>query len=248
METKYAYLGLGLAFVGGTALGVGAGYRWAMKKYYRAYEEVIEQEIREAKEFYATLYKQDYPTPADAAEALIPDVQLEEATTALRSYLGAEPSIDGIKMETGDPIIFDEPEVEVEVVERNIFDNGEQLKIDMAERDTSKPYVVRLEEYLEHPEGHDEISLTYYSGDGVLGDESDEPIEDVDLLVGRMNLNMFGASDPDDPHILLIRNEQRKLDIEVTFSTGKFAHEVLGFNHSDEPAPMRRPRQRWDDE
>lgn len=241
MDNK-TYLILGASVLGAAGGGFYGGYRWAMKKFYRSYEEVIEQEIREAKEFYATLYKQDYPTPADAAEALIPDVKLEEATTALRSYLGAEP------VEAGEDEDSDDTEIEVEVVERNIFDNGEQLKIDMAERDTSKPYVVLVDEYMEHPQGHDEISLTYYSGDGVLGDESDEPIEDVDLLVGRMNLDMFGASDPDDPHILLIRNEQRKLDIEVTFSTGKFAHEVLGFNHSDEPAPMRRPRQRWDDE
>jgi agmatine/peptidylarginine deiminase len=99
---------------------------------------------------------------------------------------------------------------------------------------------------MEHPQGHDEIQLTYYAGDGVLGDDTDAPIDDVDLLVGTMNLSMFGASDPDDPHILLVRNEQRKLDIEVTFSDGKFAHEVLGFNHSDEPERRRRPR--WDDD
>jgi hypothetical protein len=138
------------------------------------------------------------------------------------------------------------PDIEVEVVERNVFEEGSAVVLDLGDRDKSKPYIVTLDEYMDHPQGHDEIQLTYYAGDSVLGDDEDEPIEDVEGLVGKENLVYFGISDPDDPHILLIRNEQKKLDIEVTHSEGKFAHEVLGFNHSDEP--MRRSRPRWDDD
>jgi hypothetical protein len=247
MDNKYAYLGLGLAFVGGVALGAGAGYRYAQQKF----SEEITEEIKKTKEFYSNLYKSEYPTPGDAADALIPDVKLDEATVALHKYQGVSIKPEDLEHQPDVmSMIVDDmrksPEVEVEVEERNIFDNGDQLQIHKEERDTSKPYVVDLEEYMEHPEGHDEIQLTYYAGDGVLGDDEDQPIEDVDGIVGQMNLNMFGASDPDDPHILLVRNEQKKLDIEVTFSDGKFAHEVLGFEHSDEP--MRRSRPRWDDE
>jgi hypothetical protein len=251
MDNK-TYLILGTSVLGAAGAGFFGGYRWAMKKYYRSYEEVISQEIKEAKEFYANLYKQDYPTPADAAEALIPDVKLEEATIALRKYANVtvkpEDLIDqgSILQYEKSPQEAVEESIEVEVVERNIFDNGDQLAIHKEERDTSKPYVVDYDEYMEHPDGHEEVQLTYYAGDGVLGDDNDEPIEDVEGIVGRMNLNMFGASDPEDPHILLIRNEQKKLDIEVTHSDGKFAHEVLGFNHSDEPE--RRIKRRWDDE
>lgn len=244
MDNK-TYLILGASVVGAAGAGFFGGYKYAFKKFYRSYEEVLAKEVKEAKEFYANLYKVEYPTPTEAAQALIPDTKLEEATEALRKYSGVTIKEEDL-IDHGSLIQYEKPTVEVEVEERNVFENGDQLKIHKEERDTSKPYVVDLEEYMEHPEGHDDVQLTYYAGDGVLGDDDDQPIEDVDGLVGVMNLNMFGASDPDDEHILLIRNEQKKLDIEVTWSDGKFAHEVLGFEHSDEP--MRRMKPRWDDE
>lgn len=207
-----------------------AGYKYAFKKCYLAFDGMLAEETQKAKEFYANLHKAEYPTPADAAAALVPDEKLLEATEALRGYLGAEERV----MED------DEPE------ERNIFENGDQLQIHVEQRDTSKPYIVGLDEYVENEQQYDDIQLTYYEGDNVLADDSEEPIEDVDGVVGHMNLNLFGISDPDQPHILLVRNEQKKMNIEVARSQGKFAHEVLSFEHSDEP--MRRSRRRWDDD
>lgn len=253
METKYAYLGLGLAFVGGAALGTGAGYRWAMKKFYRSYEEVLAAEIKETQEFYANLYKKDFPTAEDAAAALIPDTQLEEATDALRKYAGMSVRPQDLVVEEDlGKTVYDAAQnaakesVEVEVEHRNVFEDGLRVAFDWADRDETKPYIVGFDEYMEHPEGHDEIQLTYYAGDSILGDDQDEPVENVEDLVGRENLKWFGLSDPDDPHILLIRNIPKNLDIEITLSDGKFAHEVAGFTHSDEP--MRRPRRNWDDD
>lgn len=256
IENKYAYLGLGLAFVGGAALGGGLGYKFAMKKYFNAYEQVMAEEIEKTKQFYSNLYKEQYPTPGDLAKERgveVSDVKLEEATVALRKYQGVtvkpedlEQQPDAMSMVVDDLRKDPDVEVEIEVEERNIFDNGPQLIIDKENRDHSKPYVVDYDEYVEHPQGFDEIQMTYYAGDGVLSDDNDEHVPDVDGLIGNMNLMMFGASDPDDPHILLIRNEAKKLDIEVTYSEGKYAHEVLGFEHSDEP--VRRVKPRWDDE
>lgn len=242
MDKKYAYLGLGLAFVGGTALGVGGGYYYAFKKFYASYEAVLEQEIQKTKEFYSNLYKEEYPTPADAADSLIPSEELTAATVALRKYAGITVKPENLE-DQGSVLQDVVPQVTVE--ERNVFDEV-QHTIDPSLRDLSKPYVVTLDEYMEHPQGHDTVELTYYSGDNVLGDDNDEPVEDVEGLVGLDNISKFGLSDPDQPHILMVRNEKKKLDIEVAWSEGKFAHEVLGFNHSDEP--MRRSRPRWDDE
>lgn len=237
MQNKYAYLGLGAAFIGGAALGGVIGHQYAFKKFYAAYDQVLAEEVQKAKEFYANLHKAPYPTPADAVADLVPDVKLEEATTALRGYLGQEPA----------PMEDDEEEiVEVEVVERNIFEDGDQLKIRIEDRDRSKPYPVTVDEYMEVPDGFEDIQLTYYAGDNVLADDSDEPITDVDGIVGDMNLMMFGASDPDQPNILLVRNDQKKMNVEVSYSPGKFSYEVLGLEHSDEP--RRRVKPRWDDE
>lgn len=240
---NYVIVGVAAASL---TIGAASGYLFAKKKFKLEYEELIAQEIKEAKEFYSNLYKTDYPTPAEAAEALIPDHTVQEATEALRRYQATDTGTIFGEQAIADAEIVEET-VEVEVEERNIFDNGDQLKIDRQNRDTSKPYVIDEYEYENTPDGYERIDLTYYSGDGIVGDDKDEPVEDVDQLIGNMNLNMFGASDPGNPHMLLVRNEQKRLDFEITWSDGKFAHEVAGFEHSDEPM-TRRVRPRWDDE
>lgn len=232
-------------------IGAASGYFFAKKQMKAEYEEQISKEIKEAKAFYKAFYadlsKQKYQTPTEAAEALIPEHTVQEAAEAMRRYQATDTGTIFGEQAIPDAEIVEDESVEVEVEERNIFDNGDQLKIDRQNRDTSKPYVVDEHEWLSTPEGFEEVSLTYYSGDGVLGDDQDEPVENVDELIGNMNLMMFGASDPANPHILLVRNEKKKLDLEITWSDGKFAHEVLGFEHSDEPT-TRRVKPRWDDE
>lgn len=260
---KQVYLILGASSLAAAGAGFFVGQKYAFKKFYTAYEETLAGEIRKTKEFYANLHKAEHPTPGDAVDALITGEEvidnegdLLKATVALRKYgnvtvkpedLVDQPTIsgaiyDGMYKTVTAPV----ETVEAEVEHRNVFADNLVNHV-VEDRDTSGPYIVGYSEYVEHPEGYDEVNLTYYEGDGVLGDDSDEPIADgqVDELVGRKNLTGFGISDPDDPHILLIRNDQKKLDIEITHSEGKFAHEVLGFNHSDEPM-KRRPR--WDDE
>jgi hypothetical protein len=54
-------------------------------------------------------------------------------------------------------------------------------------------------------------SLTYYA-DGVLADEQNNPIEDVDNMVGRDSLNHFGEYEDDSVHV---RNDAMKCDFEI---------------------------------
>lgn len=235
MQNKYAYLGLGLAFVGGAALGVAAGYHYSFQKYADDFNEAVAREVQETKEFYANLHKREYATPEEAAKDLIPE-DVKDAAEALLTYQGKE----FVKPEEDD-----EPD-EQEILERNVFENGDEPKVDWDNRDKTKPYVVTLEEYMDVPDEYEDIQLTYYAGDGVLVDDADEVLDDIEAIVGNMNIMMFGASDPDQPHILLIRNPKLKSNIEISESMGKYAHEVLGLQHSDEP--MRRRTRRWDDE
>lgn len=223
------------------AAGAGAGFLFAKKKYENSFEEVIEREIREAKEFYKRTYKVDeFATPEAAVESLgVPDPLLEDATDALRTYLGQD-----VPDEPEEPV-----EEEQEIIERNVFDDSE-LKIDKDNRDKSRPYVVDLDEFMENPHDHEQLQFTYFAGDNVLADEKDKDIPDPDPIVGNMNLMMFGASDPNEKHIVLIRNEKLNLDFEVAYSDKKYTHEVLGYDeeikHSDTGRRKQRPR--WDDE
>lgn len=74
----------------------------------------------------------------------------------------------------------------------------------------TKPYVIPPEQFGDNEE-HEQISLTYYA-DGVLADENDEVIEDVEDAVGIDSLNHFGEYDDDS---VFVRNDARKCDYEI---------------------------------
>lgn len=58
---------------------------------------------------------------------------------------------------------------------------------------------------------YDISSLTYYS-DGVLVDDADDIVEDVDELVGRESLTHFGEFEDDS---VFVRNDKLKTDFEI---------------------------------
>lgn len=74
----------------------------------------------------------------------------------------------------------------------------------------TKPYVIPPEQFGDD-ENYDQISLTYYA-DGVLADENDEVIDDVEETVGIESLNHFGEYENDS---VFVRNDTRKCDYEI---------------------------------
>lgn len=74
------------------------------------------------------------------------------------------------------------------------------------------PYVISPMEFGDF-EDYEAISLTYTS-DGVLLDDSFEPVEDVDKTVGSDYAKHFGAY-PDDPDTVYIRNDALCSDFEI---------------------------------
>lgn len=84
-------------------------------------------------------------------------------------------------------------------------DENEEEENDME----NKPYVISPEEFGE--EGYEQVSLTYYA-DGVLTDEHDEPVEDIDALVGEDSLNHFGEYEDDS---VFVRDDAKGIDYEI---------------------------------
>lgn len=74
----------------------------------------------------------------------------------------------------------------------------------------TKPYAIPPEQFGDD-ESYDQISLTYYA-DGVLADENDEVIDDVEETVGIESLNHFGEYEDDS---VFVRNDTRKCDYEI---------------------------------
>ena len=69
---------------------------------------------------------------------------------------------------------------------------------------------------------YEQISLTYYS-DGILTDDDDVPITDVDEVVGSESLETFGEYEDDS---VFVRNDKLKCDYEILIDQRKYSDVV----------------------
>lgn len=74
----------------------------------------------------------------------------------------------------------------------------------------SRPYVISPADF-DTEDDYEAYSLTYYE-DGVLADEQNNPIENVDEMVGLDSLNHFGEYEDDAVHV---RNDAMQCDFEI---------------------------------
>lgn len=84
--------------------------------------------------------------------------------------------------------------------------------------DQKTPYIIPPNEFGENEE-FDTISLTYYL-DGILTDENEEVIENVDDLIGADSLNHFGEFEDDS---VFVRNEKNKCDYEILLDQREYS-------------------------
>ena len=84
------------------------------------------------------------------------------------------------------------------------------------------PYVISPEEFDSEDE-YETVSLTYYT-DGVLADDDDEVIDDVENTVGKDFDKHFGEYEDDS---VFIRNEMLKTDYEILMDYRPFS-EIIG--------------------
>ena len=87
----------------------------------------------------------------------------------------------------------------------------EELKV-------NEPYVITPDEFGE-VDSYDTVSLTYYA-DGVLTDERNEPIDDVDDIVGTDSLTHFGEYEDDS---VFVRNNNMQTDFEILFDSRNYS-------------------------
>ena len=81
-----------------------------------------------------------------------------------------------------------------------------------------KPYVISPADF-DTEDDYEVYSLTYYA-DGVLADEQNNPIEDVEAMVGRGSLTHFGEYEEDAVHV---RNEAMQCDFEILRDLSKYS-------------------------
>lgn len=87
-----------------------------------------------------------------------------------------------------------------------------ELEKDMLEAKKDKPYVISPEEFGEIP-GYSRFTLKYFK-DGFLIDDQNQPIDDVETVVGKDFMNHFGEYEDDTVYI---RNDRVESDFEILF-------------------------------
>lgn len=92
-----------------------------------------------------------------------------------------------------------------------------KLEVEEETDDVERPYVIPPEEFGELD--YETVSLTYYE-DGVLTDDMDNVIEDLDDIIGEESLKHFGEYEDDS---VFVRNDARETDYEILMDTRKFS-------------------------
>lgn len=165
-------------------------------RYFKAKYEVVEDEIEEK---------------TDEAE----DETEEEDPEVLESKMSYKkpPLKEYVKMVEDNGYV---PKTHMEEVEDEIA-NGE-----WGDKDVYEPFIIRPDEYGEL-HAYETLSLNYYA-DGVLTDELDNPIEDVESLVPADFADHFGEYEDDVVHV---RNDNLECDYEILRDLRKFT-DVVG--------------------
>lgn len=164
------------------AAGVAVG-ALATNHYFKTkYERLYQEDVESVKRAFSEP-QQSEPTEGDTEEDVFTEPDPEEVD-AYNDIIAAQ----GYSTATGAP---------ANPIGKEVKGVGRPRVISPAEFDTE--------------DGYEAVSLTYYA-DGVLTDEQDNPIENVDGMVGRDSLNHFGEYEDDSVHV---RNDAMHCDFEI---------------------------------
>lgn len=111
-----------------------------------------------------------------------------------------------------------EPKIEAGIANKNLYQTAlDEMPVYISEE--KRPFVISPEEFGEIYE-YRQSSLTYYASDGVLTNDGDEPIEDVDGTVGADFMTHFGEYEDDS---VFVRNPELRCDYEILMDERSYA-------------------------
>lgn len=151
------------------------------------------------------------------------DQIIEEEAESFRELLARERAKTCDGEDAPDPV---EEVTEVEAYANKVaeagyvkYSNIKENKGGDTDVNDEKPYrVIEPEEFGEE-DGYERVSLTYYA-DGVLTDEMDEIVDDVEGTVGVDSLTHFGEYEDDS---VFVRNDTLKIDYEILKDQRKYS-------------------------
>lgn len=191
-----------MMFVFGAAIGSVATYKYVKEKY----EQIAQEEIDSVKEIFSKReVEEQIDEPKDnsnirnRAEMAKDKPSVAEYAAKLREQGYTNYSNPGT-------VVDEDAEPDSEKEEEN-----ESMSND-------KPYTISPEEFGEMYD-YEKISLTYYA-DGVLADDDDELVDDIEEVVGAESLTKFGEYEDDS---VFVRNDRLKCDYEILLDQRKYS-------------------------
>lgn len=183
-------------FVAGAAIGSAVTWYYTKTKY----ERIAQEEIDSVKEQFS-VKKKEAEKKSDEKEEAHPTVTKEKPSIAEYAKRLSQESYTNYS-------------------NADILDESYEQKSKV----TEIPFVIPPEEFGElEDEGYSKESLTYYA-DGVLADEEDEIVDDVEGTVGEDSLEHFGEYEDDS---VFVRNHRLKADYEILLSQKEYYADVL---------------------
>ena len=200
MNTK---LNNAIIFAAGAFFGSLATWKFVEKKYKR----IAQEEIDSMKEYYREKScERNNPVDDDTEKYL--DSESERCEELREGIL------------TGGSIDIPIPQEYKDLISR--YTNNKEVN-PMADR----PYVIPPEEYGDI-DGYKCISLNYYA-DGVVADDFDNIIENVEYVVGEESLDHFGEYEED---CVFVRNDTTRCDYEILRDTRNF-EDIMNGNEDE---------------
>lgn len=169
---------------------VGVAASWFILK--KKFDEIVNEEI----DSFKAEYKQRMEEKKAATE------NLEQIADDLKAFTEK---------------VQDEEEEAIDIINNEGYSNVEKEgEPDESPKVRKKPYVIKPDELGD--EQYEICVLTYYA-DGILTNDWDEVIEDIEGTVGKESLKTFGQYEAD---AIYVRNDELELDYEINKDSRRF--------------------------
>lgn len=187
-----------LSFVSGAAIGSVVAWKLLEKKY----EMLTQNEIDSVKAAFKKMRDNDISESESKEEdRLQHDLVFFEADNRKEEILAKE--------------AINKPDI---TKYASMYAGGTLQNNDDDHTEDDGPHVISPDEFGEMDD-YEEVSLVYYS-DGVLADENDIVVTDIEEKVGSDFYEHFGEYEDDS---VFIRNDERKTDYEILYSEKDFS-------------------------
>lgn len=176
-----------LSFAAGALVGSAVTWGLLKRKYDKEYEQRYQEEIKEAKEYYKSKSNTEAVVDSKAVTVQNEGPRVTQVKPDIMEYASKIHDL-GYSGEL-------EPKTMIREEEDSMKD---------------VPYVISEEEFDEA--GYDTETLTFFA-DGILADWFNEPVEDVESLVGPDTLEKFDEYAEGDT--VFVRNDNHMTDYEI---------------------------------